>query len=59
MGYDSLSLIKKFDMFKQYPYVRHYGQTGVLKLNQQGILTRSLLWGIYQQDKVEQIAMEL
>lgn len=58
MGYDSLSLVYKFDMFKQQPYIRHYGQTGVLKLNKQGILNRSLLWGVYQQDKVEQVAME-
>lgn len=58
MGYDSYSLIKKFSVFKQQPYIRHYGQTGVLKLNEQGILTRSLLWGSYQKDKVEEIDME-
>ncbi|WP_284244916.1 penicillin-binding protein activator [Thalassotalea insulae] len=58
MGYDSLSLINKFSVLKQPPYIRHYGQTGVLKLNEQGILTRSLLWGSYQKDKVEQVAMD-
>ncbi|OKY27339.1 penicillin-binding protein activator [Thalassotalea sp. PP2-459] len=58
MGYDSYSLIHKFSMFKQQPYIRHYGQTGVLKLNEQGILTRSLLWGSYQRDKVEEIVLE-
>ncbi len=58
MGYDSLSLINKFSALQQTPYIRHYGQTGVLKLDQQGILTRSLLWGSYQKDKVEQIAMD-
>ncbi|GHG04694.1 penicillin-binding protein activator [Thalassotalea marina] len=58
MGYDSVSLIRKFDMFKQYPYIRHYGQTGILKLDNNGVLTRSLLWGSYQRDKVEEIAMD-
>ncbi len=58
MGYDSLSLIEKFHLLKTTPYVRHYGQTGILKLNEQGVLTRSLLWGSYQKDRVEQIAMD-
>lgn len=58
MGYDSLSLIEKFQMFKQYPYIRHYGQTGILKLKDNTVLTRSLLWGNYQKDKVQEIAME-
>lgn len=58
MGYDSLSLIDKFQMFKQFPYIRHYGQTGILKLHNNTVLTRSLLWGSYQRDKVQEIAME-
>ncbi|MDG1752716.1 MAG: penicillin-binding protein activator [Thalassotalea sp.] len=58
MGYDSLPLIDKFLMFKQYPYIRHYGQTGILKLDNNTVLTRSLLWGSYQRDKVQEIAME-
>ncbi|MCO4797900.1 MAG: penicillin-binding protein activator [Colwelliaceae bacterium] len=58
MGYDSLSLIEKFQMFKQYPYIRHYGQTGILKLKDNTVLTRSLLWGNYQKDKVQEIVME-
>lgn len=58
MGYDSLSLIDKFQMFKQYPYIRHYGQTGILKLDINTVLTRSLLWGSYQKDKVQEIAMD-
>lgn len=57
MGYDSLSLIDKFHMFKLYPYIRHYGQTGILKLNNNTVLTRSLLWGRYQKDKVQEVAM--
>ncbi len=56
MGYDALSLIEKFNAFKAKPYVRHYGQTGVLKLNDENILTRSLLWGQYTRRDVKQLA---
>jgi len=58
MGYDSLSLIDKFQAFKHNPYIRHFGQTGIIQMNKDGILTRSLLWGSYQKDKVEEIAMD-
>lgn len=58
MGYDSLALIDKFSMFKEQPYIRHYGQTGILKLSNDTILTRSLLWGSYQKDMVQEIAMD-
>lgn len=58
MGYDSLALIEKFSMFKEKSYIRHYGQTGILKLTNNNVLTRSLLWGSYQQDTVQEIAME-
>jgi len=58
MGFDSLSLIEKQQAMQQHPYVRHYGQTGVLKLNADNILTRSLLWGSYQKDQVIEVAMD-
>ncbi|GAA5138350.1 penicillin-binding protein activator [Thalassotalea piscium] len=58
MGYDSLSLITKIDAMQQSSYVRHYGQTGVLQLTENNILSRSLLWGKYQHDKAEEIAMD-
>lgn len=58
MGYDSLTLVEKLEVMQSKPYVRHYGQTGVLQLNSDNTLTRSLLWGKYQKDKVNQIAME-
>lgn len=58
MGYDSLHLVDKLPAMKLRPYVRHYGQTGVLKLNSNNTLTRSLLWGIYQKDKVVEFAMD-
>jgi outer membrane PBP1 activator LpoA protein len=58
MGYDSLYLVDKLPSMKQRPSVRHYGQTGILKLNSNNTLTRSLLWGIYQKDKVSEIAMD-
>ena len=58
MGYDSYNLLTKAYLMQQAPYIRHFGQTGVLKLNQNNVLTRSLIWGRYQNKKVMQIAME-
>jgi len=58
MGYDSYNLLNKAELMQQAPYIRHFGQTGVLKLNHNNVLTRSLIWGRYQNDKVIQIVME-
>ncbi|MBA6232525.1 MULTISPECIES: penicillin-binding protein activator [unclassified Colwellia] len=58
MGYDSLYLVDKLPLMKQKPYIRHYGQTGILKLNSNNTLTRSLLWGIYQNGNVSEISMD-
>jgi outer membrane PBP1 activator LpoA protein len=58
MGFDSYNLLSKVGLMQQAPYIRHFGQTGVLKLNDSNVLTRSLIWGKYQHDKVTQIAME-
>lgn len=58
MGFDSYSILDKISLMKNKSYIRHFGQTGVLKLNSNNILTRSLLWGRYQKDKVHEIAME-
>lgn len=56
MGYDAISLVNKINAFQTKPYVRHFGQTGVLKLNDQNVLTRSLLWGQYNRNNVKQLA---
>ncbi len=58
MGFDSLFLVDNIQKMKQRPYVRYYGQTGTLKLNSNNTLSRSLLWGIYQKDKVAETTME-
>jgi outer membrane PBP1 activator LpoA protein len=58
MGFDSYNLLNKITLMQQAPYIRHFGQTGVLKINDNNVLTRSLIWGRYQRDKVAQIAME-
>ena len=57
MGYDSLFLSDKLAVMQEKPFVRHFGQTGVLQLNADGILTRSLIWGRYRQNKVQQVAI--
>jgi len=58
MGFDSYQLISKIPLMQQAPYLQHWGQTGVLKLNETNILTRSLLWGVYKNKKVVSIDME-
>ncbi|WDE12601.1 penicillin-binding protein activator [Thalassomonas haliotis] len=58
MGYDSFALATKIAAMQANPFVRHFGQTGVLKLNGNNILTRSLIWGRYRKDKVQEIAMD-
>lgn len=58
MGYDALGLVNKVNLMQQHSYIRHYGQVGVLQLNQSNILTRSLLWGRYQKESVTEVAMD-
>ena len=58
MGFDSYNLVKKIPAMKAEPYIRHFGQTGVLKLDAQNILTRRLLWGKYDQGEVQEIVMD-
>ncbi len=58
MGFDSYQLIKKIPLMQQAPYIRHYGQTGILQLAKSNILTRSLIWGRYYNEKVIQVVMD-
>lgn len=58
MGYDSYQLINKIPLMKQAPYLQHWGQSGVLKLDQTNTLTRSFLWAKYKRNKVESIVMD-
>jgi outer membrane PBP1 activator LpoA protein len=58
MGYDSYNLLYKTTLMKQAPYIRHFGQTGTLKLNDNNVLTRSLIWGQYKNNKVVKIVMD-
>lgn len=58
MGYDSFQLINTLPKMQKHHYIRHYGQTGTLKLNQNNIITRSLLWGKYSAKGVSEIVME-
>tara|TARA_B110000091_G_C13713536_1_gene431553 strand:- start:226 stop:1149 length:924 start_codon:yes stop_codon:yes gene_type:complete len=58
MGYDSLLLANKIPLMQQSNYIRHYGQTGVLKLDYDNILTRSLIWGQYRKNQVKQVRMD-
>jgi len=58
MGFDSLALVDKISAMHDKTYIRHYGQTGILQLGSDNILTRSLIWGKYSRSKVQEIAMD-
>jgi outer membrane PBP1 activator LpoA protein len=58
LGYDSLNLLSTLSQMKKSPYIRHYGQTGVLQLNSDGVLNRSLLWGQYKRGKVVEVEID-
>jgi outer membrane PBP1 activator LpoA protein len=58
MGFDSMALVDKIFIMKHKTYVRHYGQTGVLQLGQDNILRRSLIWGRYSRNSVQEIVLE-
>jgi outer membrane PBP1 activator LpoA protein len=58
MGFDSLTLVDKISAMKNKTYVRHYGQTGILQLGADNILKRSLVWGKYSRNKVQEIAID-
>lgn len=58
LGFDSLSLLYKWPLMRQAPFIRHFGQTGTLKYNPNRIFTRSLIWGKYRNNKVQAIAMD-
>ena len=58
MGYDAFNVTDTLYLMKAQPYVRHYGQTGILRLNDNNILTRSILWGRYQKTRVQEIVMD-
>ena len=58
MGYDSYELIEKIPSMEKLPYIRHYGQTGVLQRNNNGVISRSLQWGKYTRDKVTAFDMD-
>ena len=58
MGFDSLALVDKISAMQDKTYVRHYGQTGILQLSNDNILKRSLIWGKYSRNKVQEIAID-
>ncbi len=58
MGFDSLALVDKLSAMKDKTYLRHYGQTGILQLADNNILKRSLVWGKYSRNKVQEIAID-
>lgn len=58
MGIDSWQLINKITLMEQIPLIRHKGETGVLQMDEHGIISRSLSWGKYRSSRVQSVAME-
>ena len=57
MGFDSYNLINKLPLMLNAPHARHTSQTGTLQLNENNVLTRSLIWGRYQTNGVNEITL--
>jgi len=58
LGYDSLKLVSKVNLMKERPYIRHYGQTGELNMNEDNTISRSILWGQYTNGTVKEVAIK-
>ena len=58
LGYDSLSIISKLSQMQEQQYLRHYGQTGELKIERNNIISRSILWGKYTDGTVKEVTMD-
>jgi outer membrane PBP1 activator LpoA protein len=58
MGFDALQLTNKLPQMQNMSHIRHFGQTGVLKLDTNNVLTRSLLWGKYRRHKVTSVDID-
>jgi len=58
LGYDSFSILNKLEQMKKLPYLRHYGQTGELKIGENNIISRSIIWGQYANGTVKEVVME-
>jgi outer membrane PBP1 activator LpoA protein len=58
LGYDSLQILPKLELMKELPYLRYYGQTGELNVNKDNIISRSILWGQYNNGTVKEVDME-
>lgn len=58
MGFDSFHLVNKLTKMKQNPFIAHQGQTGLLALDRNNIIQRSLIWGKYRKGSVATIAMD-
>lgn len=58
MGIDSWQLVDKVLLMQRVPLIRHQGETGVLQMDENGIISRSLSWGRYHSSKVQSVAMD-
>lgn len=58
LGFDSLQIMPKLELMRDLPYLRHFGQTGELNMDKNNIISRSILWGQYNNGTVKEVDME-
>jgi outer membrane PBP1 activator LpoA protein len=58
MGLDSLKLLPKLEKMQALPIIRHFGQTGVLQLDSDNIIKRTLSWARYRKQTIVQVNLD-
>ena len=58
MGIDSWQLIDKVTLMQQLPMLKHKGEIGILQMNNNGVISRSLSWARYRSSRVQSIVVQ-
>ncbi len=57
LGVDVHRLYPRLQQLKEYPNERIYGSTGMLALNEENVVTRTLMWAQFQEGEVKAVPM--
>ncbi|MBL6689089.1 MAG: penicillin-binding protein activator [Pseudomonadales bacterium] len=57
LGVDVHRLYPRLQQLKEYPNERVYGSTGMLALNEDNVITRTLMWAQFQEGEVRAVPM--
>lgn len=58
MGIDSYQLVDNVERMRVLPMAKHNGETGVLQMGSNQIISRSLSWGRYRSARVQSVEMD-